>query len=236
MTNFKKGLSFSVFAVMALAFCLVIGQVVAGDLPTKAQLQQERNTGKSDLQEPGIQTTMDKSVVVPVETSGLKSVADVDDIEREKPARPRLAPQTVIDNGTPRTGGETIGTATVIGALPYVDDATTVGAVDDYDEACPDASTSADVVYAYTPTVTDTIVVSLCGSVLDTKVFVYENTTATLVDCNDDYCGYQSEIPFMEVIGGNTYYIVVDGWGGDEGPYHLEVFKWDPAKCVAGDV
>ncbi len=134
------------------------------------------------------------------------------------------------------TGGEDIATATVIGSLPYADDATTVGAIDDYDEACPDASTSADVVYAYTPIENDTIVVSLCGSVLDTKVYVYENSAATLVDCSDDYCYYQSEIPFMEVFANNTYYIVVDGWGGDEGPYHLELYRWNPAKCLDGDV
>ena len=241
MTNFKKGLSFSVFAVLALACCLVISQAFAAELPTKAQIQQDRNAGKLDSQVPGAQTTMDQSVAPEQEASdGLKDASLIEGIKLGAPDRPRLVPETIIDNGTPRAGGETIATATVIAALPYNDFASTATAIDDYDETCPyNAPGSPDVVYSYTPAATDTLVVSLCGSAYDTKMYVYENTytPGSPYACNDDYCDYQSEISFMEVTGGNTYYIVVDGYGGDAGDYDLNVFEWtDPLACGPGDV
>ena len=127
-----------------------------------------------------------------------------------------------------RQGGETVDDATVIGSLPYNDAGTTVGYVDDYDEVCPyTGSTSPDVVYSYTPTV-DVIngFVSLCGDTdYDSKLYIYENTVTpgAPFDCVDDVCtsalgqSYVSEITDLTFIGGNTYYFVVDGYGGASG-------------------
>ena len=47
--------------------------------------------------------------------------------------------------------------------------------------------------------------------------------------CNDDYCSnawtpYASFLGTVPVYVGHTYYIVVDGYGGDAGPYELEVY------------
>jgi len=140
-----------------------------------------------------------------------------------------------------RVGGETIATATVIPALPFTDAGNTCVAIDDYDEACPyTGSTSPDVVYAFTPAVDMHVDMFLCMSSYDTKVYVYEDTYTPGMPfaCVDDNsaCGdyntymYQSWIADVVLTGGNTYYIVVDGYGGACGDYILDVYEIEP--CV----
>ncbi len=136
---------------------------------------------------------------------------------------------------TPRQGGDTVANATVIGSLPYNDIGTTSGYTDDYDEVCPyTGSTSPDVVYSFTPSGDVTNVwMSLCGAATDydTKLYIYENsvTPGAPYACNDDECpGYLSEFnqvntPGFMFTGGNTYYIVVDGYGGGSGTYQLDI-------------
>ncbi|MCK4695659.1 MAG: choice-of-anchor J domain-containing protein, partial [Candidatus Cloacimonetes bacterium] len=85
-----------------------------------------------------------------------------------------------------------------------------------------------DVVYAYTPPGDITVDIDLCNSSYDTKVYVYENgeTPGSPYACNDDACGpygYQSALYALALTSGNTYYIVVDGYGGDSGNYELIV-------------
>jgi len=131
-----------------------------------------------------------------------------------------------------KQGGDTINDATVIGGLPYTDTGTTAGFVDDYDEVCPfTGSTSPDVVYTFTPGSDVNVLVDLCGSSYDTKLYVYDAGLA-LVACNDDFyyddvCGaYVSAIENLPLLGGMQYYIIVDGYGGDFGDYVLHVFEY----------
>lgn len=149
-------------------------------------------------------------------------------------------------------GGDTCATATVIGSLPYTDDGTTVGYTDDYDEVCPyTGSTSPDVVYSYTPAASTSIDITLCVGTTnyDTKVYVYEGSCpgGGVVACNDDECqaplytaAYNSALTSVPVTGGQTYYIVVDGYGGDSGPYSIEVTEWQPPppppECDGADL
>ena len=141
-------------------------------------------------------------------------------------------------------GGDTIFDATVIPGLPYTDSGTTVGYTNDYDEACPyTGSTSPDVVYTYTPAADMLINADLCNSLYDTKIYIYDGGLG-LVACNDDfYFGdpcwvYSSRVEGVAVTGGMTYYIVVDGYGGDAGAYELVVeefeqcFVYCPADAV----
>src|SRR5687767_12487923 len=73
---------------------------------------------------------------------------------------------------SPQTGGDNIGNATVIPSLPYTDTGGTCGATDDYTPSCF-FSGAPDVVYAYTPTVTEAVTISLCvGSNYDTGLYV----------------------------------------------------------------
>jgi hypothetical protein len=144
-----------------------------------------------------------------------------------------------VTTGTPNpalmVGGENIATAAPIPFLPYSDGGTTVGYLNDYDEVCPfSGSTSPDVVYSYSPGAGITgIDVSLCDSGYDTKVYVYENAAGNLVGCNDDACGsdgFRSELIGVPVSAGNTYYIVVDGYGGASGTYDL--FVQENVPCI----
>ena len=139
---------------------------------------------------------------------------------------PTAVTPNVPDPNVILQGGDNINDATVIDALPYNTTGTTSGYVDDYDEICPySGSTSPDVVYSYSPTADITVDISLCGnSAYDTKLYVYENSVSNLVDCIDDNCpGYQSELLGLALTGGNTYYIVVDGYGGYHGNYSFDM-------------
>jgi hypothetical protein len=158
------------------------------------------------------------------------------------PKPPSVATPNVHDPA--RQGGDTIATAFPIAALPYLDTGTTTGYADDYDEVCPYAgSTSPDVVYAYMVPVDELVVIDLCGSSFDTKVYVYDEDLH-LVACNDDYyiagsCGvYTSKIARADLEANRTYYIVVDGYGTAHGQYVLAVSVLQPCPfdCPAGSV
>jgi hypothetical protein len=140
--------------------------------------------------------------------------------------------------------GETIETALVIPGLPFSDEGETCSYLNDYDEVCPHTgSTAPDVVYAYTPVASESVDITLCnGSTYDTKLYVYENThtPGSPFACNDDYCpGWISEITDLDLTGGNTYYLVVDGYSDNCGYYVLDV---GPAAlpcsldCIVGAV
>ncbi len=136
-----------------------------------------------------------------------------------------------------RQGGDTILNATVIsGDLPYNDSGTTAGHTDDYDEVCPyTQSTAADVVYSYTPAYAVDVDIDLCGSGYDTKLYVYDSDL-NVVACNDDYytgdpCGaYVSKLENVILLAGETYYLIIDGYGSDYGDYVLDMSENVP--CV----
>ncbi len=76
---------------------------------------------------------------------------------------------------------------------------------------------------------TATIVsIDLCGSSYDTKVYVYDSSLQ-VVACNDDFyygppCGeYTSHIECATFTGGETYYIIVDGYGSASGQYFISL-------------
>ena len=146
-----------------------------------------------------------------------------------------LAEKAPYDYGTnnglvERQGGDTVATATPITALPFSGAGTTVGYVNDYDAVCPyTGSTSPDVVYSFTPSLTCLLDISLCaGSLYDTKLYVL-NETLAVVACNDDLCpGYVSELTAangtaVPVTAGALYYIVVDGYFGASGSYTIDI-------------
>jgi len=143
-----------------------------------------------------------------------------------------------VNEPLPDQGGETIETAVEIPALPYSDSGNTCSNVDDYDEACPFInSTSPDVVYRYQPGSDVEVDIDLCASGYDTKVYVYENDSSTLVACNDDACGsdgFRSRLVFLPLAAGETYYIVVDGYFGACGSYDLEITEGPGLVCPPG--
>mgnify|MGYP002525883757 FL=1 len=148
-----------------------------------------------------------------------------------------------MDYATPRQGGDTIGDATAIDALPFDAAGTTAGYIDDYDEECPyTGSTSPDVVYSYAPTADMSIDISICESAYDTKLYVYENDAGNNIACNDDACNssdgspYRSTLDQVSLTAGNTYYIVVDGYSGNSGDYNISVTEAEtPPEAPAND-
>jgi hypothetical protein len=141
----------------------------------------------------------------------------------------------------PRQGGDTIEDATVIPGLPYSNTGTTAGYNNDYDEVCPYTdSTAPDVVYSFTPDSDDQIDIDLCGSSFDTKTYIFD-ADLNLIACNDDAyydddCGvFVSEIENAVLFGGNTYFIVIDGYGGDAGDYVLLVEEFEQCYVYCPD-
>ncbi len=135
-----------------------------------------------------------------------------------------------------KQGGETCALATAIAGLPYVITGTTSGYSNDYNEDCPyTGSTAPDVVYSFTPGANIVVNIDLWGSLYDTKVFVYENACSPpAYACNDDYySNYVSAIMNLPLTGGNTYYIVIDGYSGyDYGDYSLNLSEVEGCDVV----
>ena len=148
--------------------------------------------------------------------------------------------------GTPsstRQGGEDIENATVITELEQLT-GTTAGYADDYDEVCPYVGGGAtDVVYSFTPTTDVAVNMTTCYSSFDTKLYVYENTAGNLAvtttgadACSDDTyppgvddcTAWTSYIEGVMMTAGNTYYLVVDGWGSSQGDYIVDISVYDP--------
>jgi hypothetical protein len=153
------------------------------------------------------------------------------------------------ENSTPpttRQGGDTFETATMIEALPYTDNGSTVGLFADYgpyadlsglvcdiDGYYSAASTGsgADAVYSINLAEAANVNISLCGSGYDTGLGVF-SADGVLVAANDDFCALQSEITCQMPAG--MYYIVVSGFGANEGDYTLNVNLLEDPSPVAG--
>src|SRR5438552_9408301 len=97
---------------------------------------------------------------------------------------------------------------------------------------CGVTSGSAEKVFQWTPTVSGTATVQTCGSgtTFDTVLYMRSGTCGggAEVACNDDACanstgaGVASRIT-PAVTAGQTYYIVVDGYGSGQGTFSLTV-------------
>jgi hypothetical protein len=143
---------------------------------------------------------------------------------------------------TPAPQGETCADPFIVDTIPYDVFGETCSYSDDYDEVCPyGGSTSPDVAYSFTPSADIRVDINLCidGSDYDTKLYVYEGgCPGTLIACNDDMCSspqyasYVSRLPNVQLNGGTTYYIIVDGYGGQCGNYHMTITELGPcAEC-----
>jgi hypothetical protein len=154
------------------------------------------------------------------------------------------APYKAPSGVTPPDGqlnlGDTIALCIGIGALPFSTTGSTALMMDDYDEACPYiGSTSPDYVYCWEADFSGYVDIHTCQSSYDTKLYVYENeyTPGEYLACNDDNpdCPgppYRSWITEMPVTAGNTYYIVVDGYGGDYGDFLFNMYEVEgPVVC-----
>ena len=131
---------------------------------------------------------------------------------------------------------------------------TTVGFTNDYDEICNySGSVSPDVVFRMTvPDSLNGLIIDLCDSWYDSKVYVYsvediEAGDTTNIACNDDYCSSDSSsyTSYLEMgstlaedggVSAGDYYIVVDGYGTAAGVYWMEVTEMIPPPAMMYNV
>jgi len=113
--------------------------------------------------------------------------------------------------------------ATIIGAIPYTDEQSTMDATTALDDpSC--AGNGKSVWYAFTPTQDMQIVANTFGSDYDTTLAAYTGLRGSLtqLDCNDQYGGDQSRIKF-NVNAGEIVYIMVAAYYNDGGNLKLSV-------------
>ena len=207
-------------------------------IPTRGLNTHHRIKGEPDMTRILI-TILLLCLVVPA------AAHDVDRASRDLPAKASVAPGIQTTPLDSREGGETIETAVPISGLPYIDTGSTCDNLHDYDEACTyTGSLSPDVVYSYTPAVDMLIQMDLCQSSYDTKIYVYDSMTS-LVGCNDDFwfsdtpeCFTYSSYLEVVMVAGETYYIVVDGYGSGCGDYVLAVdgYPYIPCEITCNDL
>jgi len=116
-----------------------------------------------------------------------------------------------------------------------VNEGTTEEMGNNYDVACPyTGSFAPEYVFYYIPGSDQEVSVDLCANgadegTFDTKVYVVRDSDDETIACNDDFysdghCGENaSYISSVQLAAGEKYYIIVDGYGFDEGPFYLTV-------------
>ena len=127
---------------------------------------------------------------------------------------------------------DTCASPTVIEAsrLPFSADATTFGAANDLNPDIPclrsrQSGTGADVVYQFTPADSQNyILVVTPAAEYDTSIYIVTNC-ASLTGCTSaDFGGAgEPETIRRNLTAGTTYFIVVDGFGGDAGDFNISL-------------
>ena len=131
-------------------------------------------------------------------------------------------------------GGDTMGDATIIPAVPYTDSGTTAGYAHDFTLDCT-YNLAPDVFYSYTPPADGWITVTVCSQIMDTVLGILDENGNQLA-CDDDFWWTESRIANFAVTAGSTYYIVVSGYGESNfGPYTLIVSGSIPCQIACPD-
>ena len=126
--------------------------------------------------------------------------------------------------------------------IPGAIDGNTCGFTNNYDIMCPyDDMLSPDMVYTHVPAEDQVLDFNLCTGITDydTKIYIYAEACTgwdQLVACNDDACTapnytvgpYVSHMAHVMLIGGTTYFIIVDGYGHECGNFTLSVSLTPP--------
>ncbi|PSC69339.1 peptidase S8 [Micractinium conductrix] len=126
----------------------------------------------------------------------------------------------VLDSRPPT--GDSMAAPRVIAALPFTDTDVSSRFTDKYLYASGDPATGAgapDVVYSFTPTTDMAVDISTCGSLYDTKLYVFEDPSNLQVyvgNDDDPSCTTNPKASRLSTTlqAGLTVYIVVDGYSG----------------------
>lgn len=92
-----------------------------------------------------------------------------------------------------------------------------------------DSPGTKDVVIQVTPPSSGRLAVALDPS-FDASLYIRTSCTspASQLVCSEMGNSGELEVATFDVTGGNTYYIIVDGWDGDAGAFNVEVTLLDP--------
>lgn len=96
----------------------------------------------------------------------------------------------------------------------------TTGEPDGYTPPCGSVAGSGDVAYTFTPTTTGQYELYVEAE-YDNTLAVYGPDQATPIGCNDDYGAIGRSQVVASLMAGQTYTVVVDGYGGREGTFTL---------------
>lgn len=84
---------------------------------------------------------------------------------------------------------------------------------------------ASDVWYAFSATADETVIFSTCDyAKFDTAISVFEGCGGSKLGCNDDACGTRSRLS-IPVTAGTDYYVRISGYGGQFGPFVLNVSR-----------
>lgn len=134
-----------------------------------------------------------------------------------------------------------------IGALPFSDSASTAGAADDVNlgasgmcagggNGFPETGSGPDLVYALRTDQTCDLQLTLTPTgPNDLALYVLSgcaNVAASCFAVEDTGIGGQSESLVFTAAGSALYYVVVDGWMGDAGPFRLDVAEAGSTGCM----
>lgn len=104
-----------------------------------------------------------------------------------------------------------------VNALPFLTSGSTCGFGDDNSIVCSNyPSGSPDVFYRYIPDHDMTVTISTCGSSFEGSFQVYDGARRIVV-CSPEYCLYGGYVPQLHLIGGQSYYVVIDKEGPSVG-------------------
>lgn len=111
----------------------------------------------------------------------------------------------------------------VVDALPFYASGSTVGGVDELAAACG-GELSPERTFAFVPPESGTYAVSTLGSTFDTALYVLDGEcSGPIVHCNDDFVDSLQSYLAVELVAGQTYTIVVDGYYAETGNYELSI-------------
>src|SRR5207247_2838845 len=112
--------------------------------------------------------------------------------------------------------------------------------------SCGSSGTAPEQVYQWTPAVSGTATIQTCGAgtTFDTVLYLRSGPCAggpeMAAGCNDDACTnatglYRASRLTPTVTAGQTYFIVVDGYGGAQGTFSLTVTPPAPTTTTTAD-
>ena len=143
--------------------------------------------------------------------------------------------------------GETCLDPFAVDALPFTATGDTTGAQSNYGfgagecagEASGWGASSSDHVFAYTPDADGTIEVAVTGTAFDSVLYAAtdcDDIAGTCLGADDDICSNCTESLQLDVTGGTTYYLIVDGYSNGTnvaGSYELNITAIDDLSCKA---